>query len=179
MAKSLFTSSIAGGINITPVVSPTANVGITGTADIFENADTQVICSPNSVCKYFNIRLKAAIKSSEAEFRPGFVEYGLIQYENQGGVPLTPSAITSGIGTQTLEEMLRNQFRNHCGWTGAVPISVEMPIVLDMHIKIPSKWCKNQKGSYWMFYYAFRSSKSTDTVTTLQFVYSHEYKVYI
>ncbi len=139
----------------------------------------RVVLSPNSVIKYFNIRLQEAIKSSETEFRPGWIEYGLVQFENQTTTPVTPAAITANFGTLTLPQMLKNHFRGHCVWTGAFGISVELPQTLDLHIKVPDKWCKNARGTHWMFFFAFRSSKSTDTVTTVKNIMSWEYKCYI
>ncbi len=179
MCASLITSSKDGGINLHTVVEPTITSGSLGTGHVFEGADFKTECSPNSLIKYFNLRLECAIKSEEAEFRPGWIEYGLIQYENEAATPTVPAGVTSNFGTQTLPELLRNNFRNHCIWTGAEPISVELPRVIDLHIKLPGKYCKNQRGTFWMFFYAFRSSKSTDTVTTVKNIMSHEYKVYI
>ncbi len=92
LTGSLITSAISGGIGLTPIVIPTEVVGTTGTGHVFEGADTKSECAPNSVIKYFNLRLQTAIKSSEAEFRPGWVEYGLVQFENQTSTPV-PSSI--------------------------------------------------------------------------------------
>ncbi len=179
MTKSVITSAIDGGINIVPVVTPTIDAGQGGGGHTFEGADFENVCSPNSLVKYINIRLQAAIKSSESEFRPGWIEYGMVFFENEKNQPSTESGITSDFGTKTLGQMLKNFYRGHAIWTGCRGISVELPQCIDLPLKIPNKWCKNIRGGYWMFYYAFRSSKSTDTVTTVRFIYSHEYKLYI
>ncbi len=179
MTGSIITSSTDGGINEAEIVKPTEVVGTVGTGHAFEGADFKNECAPNSLCKYFNLRAQVAIKSSEAEFRPGWVEYGLVQFENQTATPVLPVAISTQFGTLTLCQMLKNFFRGHCIWTGSAGLSVETPRVIDLHIKIPEKYCKNTRGSFWMFYLAFRSSKTTDTVTTIKTILSWEYKNYI
>lgn len=179
MTQSIITSSSDGGINQLDLVDPTAPTGSTSIAHSFEGADFANVCSPNSIIKYFNIRLQHAIKSSEAEFRPGWIEYGLVQFENQVVPPVIPASISANVGTKTLPQLLRTHYRNHCIWTGAIPISVETPIVADLHIKIPDKFCKNQMGIYWRCYAMFRSSKSTDSVTETRNIMSSEYKCYI
>ncbi len=180
MVKSLITSQIDGGIGFVETVKPTSTLSAAGGGThVFEGADIGDTCSPNSIIKYLNIRLQCAIKSDEAEFRPGWIEYGVVLLENQSSAPSAPGTIATNFGTQTLPQMLRNLYRNHCLWTGAEAISADLPRVINLHLKLPDKWCKNQLGTYWVCYYAFRSSKSTDTVTTVKFIYSHEYKVYI
>ncbi len=179
MTRSFITSSTPGGINKVIVVEPTQTTGATATDNVFDGADTSHECSPNSIIKYFNIRLQEAIKTDESTQRPGWIEYGLVQFDNQGVEPSIPANITSNVGTQTLPELLRNNYRNHCIWTGAFGLSAETPGVLDLKIKIPDKFCKNQVGIFWVFYYMFRSSDSTDITTTVRNIYSHEYKCYI
>ncbi len=179
MVKSLITSAIDGGINFTSCVIPSADTGTAGTSKAFTNPDFEDTCSPNSIIKYLNIRLQCAIKSSEAEFRPGWIEYGIVLLENEKSAPVVDAGLATNFGTRTLPQMLKNLYRGHCIWTGAEPISVELPRVIDLHLKIPSKWVKLMRGGYWQVYYAFRSSKSTDTVTTVRFIYSHEYNVYV
>ncbi len=179
MTGSNFTSSIDGGVINYKIVEPTRDTAASGTGTSFATADFRSICSPNSIIKYINIRLQHSIKSDEAEFRPGWIEYGVVQFENQTGDPVTEAAITSNLGTQTLGELLRNLYRNHMIWNDAIPISVETPIVANIHLKIPPKYCKNMRGTFWILFLAFRSSKTTDSVTTVANRISHEYKVYI
>ncbi len=179
MTGSIITSSKDGGINELVIVQPTSDAGAAGTQHVFEGADTVNECSPNSLVKYLNIRLQIAIKSSEAEFRPGWYEYALIYYENETTKPAVPASIGTNFGTSTLPQTCRNLFRNHMVWSGAFGISVETPIAENIKIKCPPKFCKNQRGNYWIMYHAFRSSKSTDTVTETKNIASFEYKVYI
>ncbi len=179
MTRSIIASSTDGGINILDVVDPTVDTGAASTGHVFEGADFNNQCSANSIVKYFNLRIQAAIKSSEAEFRPGWIEYGLVQFENETASPTLPASVTANVGTKTLAELLRTHYRNHCIWTGAIPISVETPVVADLHIKIPPMFCKNKMGTYWRLYVMFRSSKSTDSVTEIRSILSHEYKLYI
>ncbi len=179
MATSLITSSIDGGINVLDVVIPTVVTGAGTGGHAFEGADFKNQCSPNSVIKYFNLTIQSAIKSSEAEFRPGWIEYAFLRFDNYTATPTVPAGLSASTGTETFPNLCKTWFRGNCVWTGTIPISVETPVAQLIKIKVPDKWCKNMRGSYWQLWVMFRSSKSTDTVTTIRNISSAQYKVYI
>ncbi len=179
MAVSFFGTSKTEGINVLDVVVPTEVTGITSTAHALEGADFKNECSPNSIIKYINLTIQAAIKTDNAEFRPGWIEYALIHFENENVTPPIPSAISTGLGTETLPNLVKTWYRGHAVWTGSVPISAENPVALPLSIKIPNKWCKNARGTFWKLWVIYRSSKGTDTVTEIKSINSAQYKCYL
>ncbi len=179
MASSSIKNVVVGGIALETVMQATTGASTAGTVDIYSGADTKDECSVNAIIKYLNIRLQCAVKDEIAPANAGWIEYGLVRFENEAAVPGLPADITAAIGTQTLGEILDNKYREYSVWSGAVPISLELPVVLDLKIKCPAKFCKVRRGTYWMFFYTFRTHFSTDTLSEIRGLYSHQYKVYI
>ncbi len=178
MARSLIDDNTPGSVSIIFIAEPTAVNSVTGTVDIFENADTQKICSPNSVIKYVNLRFQSGIRDV-APSSPGFVEYGIVALEEQTAAPTVPGAITAAMGTQTLGEALRNFYRGNCIWQGSFRVSKELPEVLDLKIKLPPKFCANKRGKFLVLFKTFKTLNVADTTTTARTFYSHDYKCYI
>ncbi len=180
MSKTKILSILSGATNIEEVASPTINAQATGgVGDVFATADTKNVVSPNSIIKYFNIKLQSGIKEDVTPSHNGWIEYALVRFDEQQGVPALDAGITANIGTQTLGDLCNNLYREKCVWNGSQIISKEVPSQIDLHIKVPDAFCKNRRGTYWMFLYSLRTSKSTDTTTEIKSVYSHQYKCYI
>ncbi len=183
MAQTNVLNLTSASVGILPVIQPTVVVSATGTSDVFENADTKNQVSANAVVKYVNLRDQFAIRNTDSapttDEQPGWVEYAVVVFTEQGTIPTVESAITSNIGTQTLGDLCINLYRGKCLWNGAMRISREVPEVLDLKIKIPNKYCKMQRGSYLMVLHYFRSVSATDTATSVRQIHSHQYKVYI
>ncbi len=179
MSRTLIQSLVAGNVLETIVIQPTDDVGSSGTADIFENADTLNKVSSNSICKYINIREEISIKPDIAAANPGFFEYALVVFDEQQSIPGVDVQISTNIGTQTLGDLCVNLYRGKCLWNGSVAIAREQPQVLDLKIKVPPKFCKQMRGMYMMWFATFRSAVTTDSTSTIPAVYSHQYKQYI
>ncbi len=178
MAGSRFTSIVTGSVAIQEVMQPTVVASSLGTSDVFENADTKNMVSPNSVIKYINLTLEGGVKDT-APAENGWVEYGLVRFEEQSAVPTVPATISANTGTQTLGELLDNHYRDKSIWNGAVMISREIPLCLNLHLKIPDKFCKCKRGAYFMFFWMYRSVLTTDTTSETQNILSWKYKTYI
>ncbi len=178
MYRTLLQDNVVDAVTILAIVKPTSNTGTSGSEHVFEGADTTNECAPNSLVKYINIRLESGLRDV-APSAPGFLEYAIIVYEQQTTEPTVPAGITSGIGTQTLGNLCKNFYRGQCIWDGAMAISRELPRVLDLKIKLPTKYCKNQRGKYIMLMKNYRTNDVSDTTSDCRTWYSHQYKCYI
>ncbi len=179
MSRTLIQTLTAGSVQQVVVMQPTDQVGSSGTADIFENADTLNKVTPNSVCKYINIREELSIKPDIAAAQPGFYEYALVYFDEQQSDPTVDSQISTNVGTQTIGDLCVNLYRGKCVWNGSLAIAKEQPQVLDLKVKIPPRFCKSVRGAYWILIHFFRSAVTTDTTSQMSAVYSHQYKQYI
>jgi len=178
MSRTLLQDNVVDEVTILNIVEPTAVCGAAGTSHIFEGADTEDTCSPNSIVKYLNIRLQSGLRDI-APRAPGFLEYAVVVFEEMTAVPTVAGAITAAIGTQTLGNLCKNFYRGNCLWDGAIAISKELPRVLDLKIKLPDKFCKNMRGRYISLFKNFRSNDVSDTTTDCRTWYSHMYKCYV
>ncbi len=177
MCNSLIQNSLPGIFVQHLVIEPTANTSQTSSAeDIFENADTEDKCSPNSIVKYMNFTFECAIADGELE-NAGWIEWGLVTIENQNSSPAVPG--NSNLGVQTAQQGLIGLFRNRCLMTGSFPVAKAQPIVMPLTFKLPNICMKNAIGKYLVMYWAFRSVSSTDTTTVCRTVTTHNYKAYI
>ncbi len=161
------------------IIIPTIDTGGTGTGDVLETADTRRTVSPNSIIKFLNLKFQCAIRAGVGEVNSGWFEYAIFIVDQQNSNPTINSAFASNFGTQTIGNTATNLFRNQCFWTGCAPVSPELPIVVDLKLKIPPQFCKMRRGQYFLFVIAFRSHDSTDVTTSLRVVYSHNYKCYL
>ncbi len=177
MSRTLLQDNVVDEVTIVNVIEPTVLCGTGGTGHVFEGADTQDKCAPNSIVKYVNIRLESGLRDV-APRAPGFLEYALVFFEEQTAGPTVHASISSAIGTQTLGNICKNFYRGNCIWDGALAISKELPRVLDLKIKLPDKFCKNKRGHYLSFLKTYRSNDVSDTTTDCRTWYSHMYKVY-
>jgi len=158
------------------LVQPTVNINEVGTGDIFENADTANIVSPNCVVKYVNIRWQAGLNKSTDN--QGWIEYAIVLYTEQTGTPVSTADFIN-INTQTLGDIANNRFRGKCLWNGAIPMNVNQTKVLDLAIKIPDKWCKWKRGQYLMLVQYYRGTDTADTTSACDTDLTVQYKCYI
>ncbi len=177
MSKTLLDDNVTGAGSIIKILGPTIFASGIGTGDVFENADTKDICAPNSICKYLNIRLQSAVRDVSPS-APGFGMYAVVFFEKQKAEPTLDAIITAGLGTQTLGDLCRNLYRGDCIWTGAYPVSREIPNVVDIKIKLPQKCVKQERGKYLMLIKSFQTADVSDTTSDLRTWYSHDFKVY-
>ncbi len=160
------------------IVEPTQGTGVSGTGDVFENADTEKICSTNALIKYFNIRLQCSMKPETAPANPGWLEYAVVLRDEIEGTPAINSGISTNLGVSTLGDICVNLYRGKCLWNDAIPISTELPTVTNVKLKIPAKWCKQLRGMWWTLLLAYRSNNSTDVTTTVRCITQTQFKVY-
>jgi len=177
MAKTLLQDNVVDEVTIAPIIRPTINAGATGSGDVFAIADTEVFCAPNSVVKYVNIRMESMIRDVAPE-APGMLEYAIVCFEEAKVLPIVDAALTAGIGLTTLGVMCKHLYRGNCIWEGARRISRELPEVIDLHIKLPPKFCANKIGKYLMLLKSFRTADVSDTTTDCRTWLSHMYKCY-
>ncbi len=178
MTRALLDDNVTGTASIIEVVSPTVNASTGGAADVLENADTEKICSPNSVIKYINIRLSSGVRDISPS-APGFQQYAIVVFEEQKTIPVLDAGITSGLGTQTLGRLCKNLYRGNCIWENAFPISVQQPWVENIKLKIPAKFCANKIGKYIMLIKSFQTNNVSDTTSDARTWYQHMYKCYL
>ncbi len=177
MSKTLLDDNVANTASIIKIMGPTQFTSVTGTGDVFENADTKELCAANSIIKYINIRLESGVRDVAPQ-APGFVEYAIVFFEKQQAEPTLDAGITANLGTQTLGDLCRNLYRGDCIWEDAFRVSRELPEVANIKIKLPNKCMKTERGKYLMFLKAFRTNDVSDTTSDCRSWYSHNYKVY-
>lgn len=178
MSKSLLDDNVTGEVSIVSIIEPTQPTSSLGTGHIFEGADTEDICSPNSIVKYINIRFESGLRDV-APSAPGFVEYGIVVQDEQAGLPTVPGDVTSSIGATPLGTILRNKFRGKCIWNGSFAVSRELPRVVDIALKMPNVYCKNKRGRFVMLYKSFRTNDVSDTTTDCRSWLSFQFNCYI
>ncbi len=176
MSRTLLQDNVVDEVTIYEIIAPTVNAGTSGTGDT-QAVDTVKKCPPNAVVKYINLRLQSGIRDIAPQ-APGFLEYAIVMFEEQGAVPTVPSSMTSAIGTSTLGNICKNLYRGNCIWDGAYRVSRELPEVLDLKIKLPLKGCKMKRGYYLCLFKNFRTNDVSDTTTDCRTWVSHMYKRY-
>ncbi len=179
MADTNIVTLVTGNVNQNTIVEPTSNVSQNATDDIFATADTEKICSPNSVIKYLNIMYQAAIKPDIGNAFPGWIEWACVVYEEEQSDPGIDSKITSNIGTKSLQTLCKNLYRGNCIYAGSYGIAKELPSTFNCSLKLPPKFCKNKRGMYIKFLSYYRSVNSADVVSEIRESYNHMYKCYV
>lgn len=180
MSGSFIDNLTVGVPQQTIICQPTVVASGNGTQDVFEDADTRNKVSANAIIKYMNLRLQYAIRDEPGEEESGWVEYALIVFqEEQSAFPALDPAISANIGIQTLGDLCRNLYRGKCIWNGAVRLSKQVPEVVDLKIKVPTTYCKQKRGQFFMLLAAFRSANAADVTTSIRQVTSWGYKTYV
>jgi len=177
MAQSKVLNALPAIMQEHVIIQPTIDAGQTSqTGDVFESADTEKICAPNSIVKYLNFTFELAIKQTQVAFS-GWMEWALVTIENAIATPTTPS--NAQLGIRTLGDVMSHEFRNRCIMTGVIPVSVQSPVAVPLTFKLPDICKKNQTGKYLIMYFAFRSADSADTTTICRSMTQSMYKSYI
>ncbi len=178
MTRSLLQDNIVDEITVHQIIEPTVTSSTSGGGDVFASADTEKICSPNSIVKYVNIRLQSTLRDV-APRAPGWLEYAIVVHDEQTAAPVVLASMTSAIGTQTLASIMRNLFRGKCIWNGAFAISKELPRAVDIALKLPDVYCKNKRGKFLTLYKVFRSGDVSDTTTDCRTWITTQFNCYI
>ncbi len=178
MSKSIIESLVSNAANpeLETLIIPTENTSQIGSAAVLENANTKDKVSPNAICKYINIRLEMGL--NEPADLPGFYEYAIILMTEEDGVPSLGTDYNNVI-TQTLGDIAIQKNRGKCLWNGSFAIAQASPKVIDLKIKIPSKWCKWQRGQYLVLAQYFRGVDINDSTSVLRVVWSTQWKCYL
>ena len=178
MTDTLLRNVVTGVPAVESIVEVTIPADASGSGDIFENADTEKIVTPNAVIKYVNVRGQIAVRPEISPANPGWFEFAVILRTERPAVPAVDTSFATNFGIKTIGDTAVNLYRGKCIWNGAVALSVDLPVSFDLKIKMPKTYSKWVRGWYLQFVYAHRSSSSTDTTTSVRFIYSHQYKAY-
>ncbi len=178
MNRTLLYDTVTLTVNATNIIEPTADVSVAGTADVFDKADTERFCAPNSLVKYVNLRFQTSLRDVAPE-APGFIEFAVVVNDEQTTAPVVTAAMSANIGTKSMGNLCRNLFRGKCIWNGAFAVSRELPRVVEIAIKIPNQWCKNKLGKYLTLYTAARTADVSDSTTDFRTFLDIQYKCYI
>ncbi len=139
------------------------------------NLTTDVMAG--DVVKYLNVILQTAVTSDGNDGNTqtqGWVEWALV-FANEKETPI-PS---TNIGLQTLGDICSKMFRGDCLMSGQFPVSVNLPNVETIQLKLPRKASTFKIGSIITLYTMFRDSDITNLQTdTIKLVVSEHYKSY-
>ena len=176
---STFVENLTTGVpTLRTIVEITIPADASGSGDVYENADTEQKVTPNAVIKYVNIRSQLAVRPEIAPANPGWFEYAVVLRTERPGDPAIDTSFATNLGVKTIGDIAVNLYRGKCIWNGAVQMSVDLPVSIDLKIKMPKAYSKWKRGWYLQFIYAHRSSSSTDVTTSIRHVYGHQYKCY-
>ncbi len=123
-------------------------------------------CNVGDMCKYINIFIEAAGKST-ADASQGWVEWAFVIKKTSD-----PNVTNANLGTNTLGDVCTKYFRNECIFTGVVPVGIAQPNAVAIQIKIPKTKAVLRTGDQWILYLYARTSRVTETGTDTFKVYS-------
>ncbi len=179
MGKSLLNTLLTNVPEISQLIVPSEFVSASGTDAILADADTKQICSPNSMCKYINIKFEISSDQETAPENPGWLEYCLVWFDEQKTAPTVDADITSNITTQTLPDICRNLFRGNCIWFDTFPVATGIPICPTVSIKIPTKFVKQKRGRGLAILSNFRSINAAEATSKCKVNYTTSWKCYL
>jgi len=172
---------IGNGSNVnasTIIITGAGDRSLDGTfKSIQQNATTSDQVSVSDIVKYVNIILQGAITAEGNNGNTstqGWVEWALV-WRDEVFIPI-PS---TNLGTQTLGDIANQMFRGDCLMTGQFPVSVNLPNVETITVKLPKKAIKWHIGDSLALYTSFRDADTTDLQTdTVKLLNSYHFKVY-
>ncbi len=174
-------STIGGGslVDLRSLIQTNAgDRSLDGTSKVYgDSANTGNVVMVSDIVKYVNIILQAAItdagKTAQNETQ-GWIEWAVVwRDEVDINIPST------NLGTRTLGDIAINMFRGDCIMTGQFPVSVNLPNVQEITIKLPKKAVKWHIGDQLILYSNFRDSEVTNLDTdTVRLIQSHIFKSY-
>ncbi len=175
MTKSIIETLVQGATpEYEQLVRPTLNAGTDGTGSASEG-DLRDIISPNAVCKYINIRLQVANEGSTED--AGWYEYAVFIVTEATAVPNVGTRFND-FNIRTVADMAIQNFRGKCLWNGAIPLNDNQAKVLDLNLKIPTKYCKWTAGQYLMLVHGARSANTAD-VGNVDVIWITQWKCYL
>ncbi len=150
-----------------PVLETTAGQrDVTGDTQVIQdNATTGEQVRVGDIVKYINLFIQTCPRPDQGADanHTGWLEWALVMVkESETTVPITD------VGIQTLGVICNHMFRNECIFTGAIPCGITQSQFAQIKIKVPKFKQKIRIGDEWRFITYFRSSLSTDSLTTTQ-----------
>ncbi len=179
MSRSALFDIDAGSLTHQVLVKPSVFAGaLSGASNVFNEADTEMVVSPNAIIKYINIRFETGLRDVSPA-APGFIEYAIVILDQAGATYVIPAGLTANFGTKTVGDLCRNLYRGNCIWNGSFPVSRELPRVIDMSIRIPDKFCKCKNGQEIVIVIGHHGLNVADTTTEARTYFSTQFKAYI
>ncbi len=173
--------TVGNGSNVSQYVICRTGVGnrtLDGSVQtIQDSSNTGQFLQVSDIVKYFNIILQAAITEAGSDQNTqtqGWIEWAITwRDESTVNIPST------NLGVKTLGDICTQMFRGDCLMTGQFPVSVNLPNVERILLKVPQKAIKWKIGNELVLNTIFRSAEVTDLSTdTVRLVKSTHFKVY-
>ncbi len=174
-------SVIGNGSNITQrnLVQTTAgDRSLDGSVSVIQteaNTGSNVLVS--TIVKYVNVVLQAGVTADGNDGNTstqGFIEWAVV-WRDEVNIPIP----VTNFGTKTLGDMATQMFRGDCLLTGAFPVSVNLPNMVSISVKLPKKAIKWRLGDTLSLYYGFRDMDTADLqTTTVKVIQSQMFKAY-
>jgi len=144
---------------------------------IQQAANTGKNVSVSDIVKYANIIIQAAVTTEGNDPQSqtqGWIEWAITwRNEEFKTIPST------NLGTQTLGDIASQMFRGDCLMSGQFPVSVNLPNIETIKLKLPAKAIKWRIGNQLILHTIFRDADTTDLQTdTIKIVKSIHFKVY-
>jgi len=163
----------------TLVATNTGDRSLDGGAKVIqEQATTSTAVQVGDVIKYVNIVLQSAVTEagqSAQNDTQGWLEWAVV-WRDEVSIPI-PS---TNLGTAHLGDLAMQMFRGDCLLTGQFPVSVNLPNIERIVLKLPKKAVKWNLGDELTLYTHFRSANVTDLETdTVRLIQFHYYKAYV
>jgi len=180
MSKTLISLIGQGTVSVTAHSIYTTDVGardtLGATSTIRDSSTNSDVCNVGDIVKYVNLVIQAGGTGATPEDETnGWLEWGVVFQKEAFFFPSN-----TGLGLQTLQDVLIKQFRGDCIMTGQIPIGNDQPITQEIRLKLPKKACKLSQGCNLNLFFHFRSVSSTNVQTdTTKVVTTSMYKRYV
>jgi len=145
---------------------------------IQDRSNTAGLVQVGTIVKYINIILQAATTEAGNDQQTqtqGWIEWAVVWRDE-----VSTTIPSTNIGIRTLGDICSQMFRGDCLMTGQFPVSVNLPNVERIIIKLPKKSVKWHLGDELTLYYLFRDAESADMATnTIKVISSNFWKSYV
>ncbi len=173
--------TIGNGSNVgqrSLIVTNAGDRSLDGSSQLYgANATTAGQVMVSDIVKYINVILESAITEEGQTAQndtQGWLEWAIV-WRQEVDIPI-PS---TNLGTRALGDLASQMFRGDCLLTGQFPVSVNLPNVATITLKLPKKANKWHIGDQLSIYTHFRSSNVTDLTTdTVRLVTVAHFKSY-
>jgi len=144
---------------------------------IKEQMSTGNLVMVGDIVKYVNVILQCAVteegQTAQNDIQ-GWLEWA-VTWRNEVTVPIA----STNLGVRTVGDLATAIYRGDCLMTGQFPVSVNLPNVERITLKLPNKSVKFKLGCELVIHTHFRSSNVTDLDTnTIRLIQSEFFKSY-